>query len=192
MKRANQQGILMLLVLVASVTVAQTSTPSIPVTVDCGSGQSLNRTLSRLDKHLPVTVSVNGTCTEYVQIIGFQNLTLNGLAGATLLQPTTGAGNLFNSLLLIESSRSITVDGFSIQADLTTITAVGIGHGSSDVRLRNLQVQGGTEGIIVFENSQVSIANVTGQDPGYTPLGIYDSSDVHVEHCVFKHSTGAS
>ena len=191
MKRADQQGILVLLFLVASVAMAETSTAPIPVTVDCSSGQSLNRTLSKLDKHVPFTVSVNGTCTEYVQIIGFENLTLKGLPGAMLLQPATGAGNLFNSLLLIESSRSITIEGFGIQADTTTVAGIGIGHGSSDVRLRSLNIQGGTEGIDIFENSQVSIAHVTGRDPAYTPLGIYDSSDVHVEHCLFENSSGA-
>ena len=190
MKKTNW-GILMLLVLPVSVAVAQKSTPSIPVTVDCNKGESLNRTLSKLNTHLPVTVSVKGTCTEYIQVVGFNNLTLKGLPGTILLQPSTGAGNLFNSVLLIESSRSITVDGFSIQADTTTVTAVGIGHGSSDIRLLNLNVKGGTEGITVFENSQVLLAHVVGQDPGYTPLGIYDLSDVHVEHCLFENSTGA-
>jgi len=170
---------------VNSLTVAQ-------VTVDCTAGQSLNHALSKLDKHTPITVSVNGSCTEYVQVIGFENLTLKGLAGATLLQPTTGAGKLLNSLLYIESSRSVTVDGFSIQADTVTDPAVGIGHGSSDIRLRNLKIEGGTFGIIVFENSQVSIAYVTAQDPGFTTLGVYDSSDVHVERSAFKDSTGAS
>jgi len=177
-------GILLLLVSVASVAAAQTS-------VDCNSGQSLNAALAKLDKKTPNTVSVNGTCTEYVQVFGFENLLLKGLPGATLVQPLTGAGNLFNSVLLIESSRSVAVQGFSIQADTATVSAIGIGHGSNDIRLRNLTVVGGTEGIIVFENSQVSIAYVTGSDPGYTPLGIYDASDAHVEHCVFENSTGA-
>ncbi len=182
-------GFLILLALAASLAVADTSASSI--TVDCNSGQSLNGTLSKLNKQTPTTVSVNGTCTEYVQVIGFENLTLKGLSGATLLQPATGAGSLFNSLLLIEGSRSVTVDGFSIQADTATVPAVGIGHGSSDIRFRNLNVQGGTEGIIVFENSQVSIAYVTALDPGYATLGIYDSFDVHLERSTFKNSTGA-
>jgi hypothetical protein len=112
------------------------------------------------------------------------------LPGATLVQPTSGA-RLFSSVLLIESSQSITVAGLSIQADITTVSAIGIGHGSTDIRLRSLKVQGGTEGIIIFESSQVSIANVTGRDPGFSPLGIYDSSDVHVEHSVFEDTTGA-
>lgn len=181
-----QQGIPILLVLVASAAFADTTS----VTVDCNSGQSLNRTLSKLDKHTPVTVSVSGTCAEYVQVIGFENLTLKGLAGATLVQPSTAAGTLFNSLLLIESSHSVSVDGLNVQADVATSAAIGIGHGSSDIRLRRMNVTGGVEGILIFENSQASIAYVNAQDPGYTTLGVYDSSDVHVEHCVFKDSSG--
>ena len=185
----TNRGVLILLVLVASVAVAETPTQSI--TVDCNNGQSLNGTLSKLNKQTPTTVLVNGTCTEYVQVIGFENLTLKGLAGATLLQPTTGAGNVLNNLLYIESSRSVTVDGFSIQADTVTVPAVGIGHGSSDIRLRHLNIQGGTSGIVVFEHSQVSIAYVTAQDPGYSTLGVYDLSDVHLERSAFKDTTGA-
>ena len=185
----TNRGILIWLVFAASVAVAETSTPS--TTVDCNSGQSLNSTLSKLNKQTPATVSVSGTCIEYVQVIGFESLTLKGVAGATLLQPSTGAGNLFNSLLYIESSRSVTVDGFSIQADTVTVPAVGIGHGSTDIRLRHLNIQGGTAGIIIFEQSQVSIAYVTAQDPGYSTLGIYDLSDVHVERSAFKNTSGA-
>jgi hypothetical protein len=182
------RGILVVWILVA-LAAAETSTPS--VTVDCNKGQSLNSTLAKLNKQALSTVSVNGTCTEYVQVIGFEGLTLQGLPGATLLQPSSGAGSLFNSLLFIESSKSVTVTGFSIQADTVTVPAVGIGHGSSDIRLRSLNIQGGTSGIAVFENSQVSVAYVTAQDPGYSTLGIYDSSDVHVEHSLFQDSTGA-
>jgi hypothetical protein len=180
-----------LLLLAISVASAQTATQSTPITVDCNKGQSLNITLAALNKNTSYTVTVSGTCTEYVQVFGFENLTLTGLPGATLLQPPTGAGNLFNSLLLIESSRSVTVHGFSIQADTVTVPTIGIGHGSSDIRLRNLTVVGGTEGILVFEHSQVSVAYVTGQDPGYAPLGIYDYSDVHVERSSFQNTTGA-
>ncbi len=186
--KTTRLGILALLL---SATVALAQTPSIPVTVDCGNGQSLNRTLAKLNTILPITVFVKGTCTEYVQVSGFDNLTLRGLSGAMLAQPSTVGGNFLNAVLLIESSRSIIVDGFNIQADPATGTGIGIGHGSTDVRLRNLKVQGGGEGIIIFEHSQVSLAHVVGLDSGYTPLGVYDSSDVHVEHCSFKNSTGS-
>ena len=188
MKWINR-GILIALVLVASVVVAETAPQS--TTVDCNKGQSLNGTLAKLNKQTPNTVTVNGTCTEYVQIVGFESLTLNGVAGATLAQPTTGAGNLLG-LLYIESSRSVYVNGFSIQADTTTVAAIAIGRGSSDIRLRNLNIQGGSSGISIFEHSQVSIAYVTAQDPGFTTLGVYDLSDVHVERSSFKSSTGTS
>lgn len=184
-------GILVLLVSAASLAQQRSVAESIPVSVDCSTGQSLNRTLSELDKSKSYTVTVNGTCTEYVHVIGFENLMLKALSGAKLMQPATGPGNLANNVLLIESSRSVTVQGFSIQADIATVSAIGIGHGSTDIRLRNLTVTGGGEGIIVFENSQVSIAYVTAQDPGFTPLGIYDGSDVHLEHSVLQDSTGA-
>jgi hypothetical protein len=189
MKWTNR-GILILLAVLASVAVAEASPLS--TTVDCNKGQSLNGALSKLNRQTPTTVYVSGTCTEYVRVIGFDSLTLRGMAGATLLQPTTGAGNLFNALLYVESSRSVYVDGLSIQADTVTVPAVGIGHGSSDIRLRRLNIQGGTFGIAVFEHSQVSIAYVTAQDPGFSSLGAFDSSDVHVERSAFKSSTGSS
>jgi hypothetical protein len=158
------------------------------VNVDCNQGQSLSRALAKLDKHTPTTVVVNGTCTESVQVVGFQNLTLKGLPGATLVQPSTSDSSPLGNPLLIESSSSLLVTGFSVTA--TTTTAIGIGHGSTDIRLRNLNVTGGGPGIVVFENSQVSIAYVKAQSPGYAILAIYDSSDVHFEHSQLKAMPG--
>ena len=58
--------------LVCAVATANASTPPTVVTVDCNQGQSLNHALAKLDKHTPTTVSVNGTCTESVQVLGFE------------------------------------------------------------------------------------------------------------------------
>ena len=181
--------VLSLLFLVTYAAVASPSTPA--VGVNCNSGQSLNSAISKLDKNTPVTVNVVGTCTEYVQVVGFSNLTIKGQKGSKLLQPSSSAGDLFSTLLMIESSKSVTVDGLNIQADTTTVPAVGIGHGSTDIRLRNMTIVGGIFGIMVFESSQVSIAYVTAQDPGFATLGIYDLSDVHLEHSSFSNSSGA-
>jgi len=179
-----QREILFLLALVCAVAKADASTPSNLVNVDCNQGQSLSQALAKLDKHTPTTVSVNGTCTESVQVVGFEDLTLQGLPGATLMQPSTSG----NSPLTILSSRSVLVINFSVQG--TTASAIGIGHGSSDIRLRELNITGGGPGITVFENSQVSIAYVKAQTSGYAILAIYDSSDVHFEHSQLV-STGA-
>jgi hypothetical protein len=48
------------------------------ITVNCNDGHSLNRTLSQLNKQMPTTVIVQGTCTEYVTIDGFEGLALKG------------------------------------------------------------------------------------------------------------------
>src|SRR5215467_11347514 len=86
-------------------------------TVNCTGGQSLNTALSKLPKLVPVTVLVQGTCTEYVTINGFTGLTLKGLPGAALQQPSTNPGNgSAIHVLLIQSSRGITIDGFAIHS----------------------------------------------------------------------------
>ena len=186
------RGFLLFSVFFPAVLLAQVvSSANSSVSVDCDNGQSLSQTLAKLNKLTPTTVSVSGTCTEYVDVFGFENLVLKGQPGATLTQPAGQAGALFTALLYIESSRSVTVNGFSVQADTST-SAIAIGHGSSDIRLRNLTITGGGEGIIVFENSQASIAYVKGQAPGYATLGIYDLSDVHLEHSQFAAAAGAA
>jgi hypothetical protein len=165
----------------------------VPVVVNCDQGQSLNSTLSRLNKHFPATVLVMGTCTEFVQINGFEDLTLKGLPGATLQQPSKDPGNgLLFHVLLIEASRSITIDGFAIHSRTSALGDIGIGRNSIDVQLRNLTVDGASAfGIFVFESSQVSLARVTARDPGFATVGVVDVSDVHIESCLFENSTGA-
>src|SRR5215831_17917758 len=157
---------LSLVVVVGSLAAAQ-QPASTPITVDCSKGQSLNKTLTNLNRQAAYTVSVNGTCTEWVQVIGFHNLLLKGLPGATLVQPSTGGGNLANDTLYIQSSQSVQVEGFNLQANANGLPNIGIGHGSTDIRLRSLDIQGGGGGIIVFENSQVSVAYVHVKDTGY-------------------------
>jgi Right handed beta helix region len=166
----------------------------VPVVVNCDQGQSLNSTLSRLERRSPVTVLVQGTCTEYVQINGFERLTLKGLPGATLQQPSKDPGNgLVVHVLLIDASRSITIDGFAIHSRASALGDIGIGRNSIDVQLRNLTVDGPSAfGIFVFESSQVSLAEVTARDPGFATVGVVDISDVHIESCLFENSTGAS
>src|SRR5258705_13942010 len=46
-----------------------------PIVVNCDQGQSLNRTLARMNKATPATVLVKGTCIEYVRVSGFDGLT---------------------------------------------------------------------------------------------------------------------
>jgi hypothetical protein len=163
------------------------------VVVNCDQGQSLNSALSKLERHSPVTVLVQGTCTEFVLVNGFDSLTLKGLPGATLQQPSKDPGNGLNiQVLLIEASRSITIDGFAIHSGASAVGDIAIGRSSIDVQLRNLTVDGASSfGIVVYESSQVSLANVTARNPGFATVGVFDVSDVHIESCLFENSTGA-
>ena len=187
--RKLRVAVLQLLFVSATLALAQASPQSTPITVDCSKGQSLNQTLAKLNRQTFYTVSVNGTCTEFVQVVGFHNLLLKGLPGATVVQPGTGGGNTFNATLYVESSQSVQIEGFTVQGNTGTLPDIGIGHGSTDIRLRSLNISGGGGGILVFENSQVSVAYVHVQDTGYSTLAIYDGSDVHVEHCLFENTT---
>ena len=185
-------AVLRILALLAFALSVTTMTAAQIVVVNCSAGQSLNRTLARLGGGSGPTVWVKGTCTEYVQINGVHDLTVKGLPGATLAQPASAPNNLFNATLLIGASRSVTIDGLTISSPPGGNPGIGVSQGSSDIRLRNLTVVGGGEGIDIFENSQVSIAGVTARDAGYAPVGVYDKSDVHIENCLFDNPAGAS
>ena len=162
------------------------------ILVNCNAGQSLNAVLSKLPKNIPVTVLVQGTCTEYVKINGFEGLTLKAAPGAVLQQPGTTPPGGVASLLLIGASRSVTINGFAIHTTNTALGGVSIGQNSNDIRLRNLIMDGpATFGVFVFEASQVSVANVTVRDFGFAGIAALDVSDVHIERSTIKSTTGS-
>jgi hypothetical protein len=184
--------ILLVLGLCAFVVAPVFAQNSPTITVNCSAGQSLNGTLSRLPKLFPFTVFVKGTCTEYVTINGFDGLTLKGAPGAALQQPaTTPSNGLGVWVLSIGASQSVTVDGLAIHSGASALGGIGIGQNSTDVRLRNLTIDGpATFGIEIFEGSQVSLAGVTVRDPGFATLAALDLSDVHIEQSLFEETTG--
>jgi Right handed beta helix region len=182
------RGILVLATALALPATAGAAT----VTVNCNRGESINQALGRLDPKVPNTVRVRGTCAEYVVIRGFDGLTLRAVpAGGALVQPATPPDPLVATLVFVDASRSVTIEGLSITAPPTLGTAVAIGRGSTDVRLRSLTVTGGGIGIVAFESSQISLAGITARDHGYGSVGAYDGSDVHIEDSLFENTTGA-
>ena len=131
-----RSGLLMTAILIGNSVFAE------PILVDCSAGQSLNRTLSHLDKRTPAVIKVKGTCTEYVRVKGFDDLTLRGLNGAKLIQPDTLPPPSFSAVLLIGASRRVTIEGLKVSAT-TAQNGIGIGQASSGIRLRNLTLEGG-------------------------------------------------
>ena len=149
-----------------------------PIMVDCGAGQSLNSALAKLDKFAPATVTVKGTCTEYVVVNGFNQLTLNGVRGSALQQPdSTPPSDSY--VLSIQASRSITVSGLAIHGLPSLFSAIGVGGGSNDVRIQNVSTDG-PWGVVVFEASQVWLVNVTVNTSGFAGISAFDKSDVHI------------
>lgn len=186
--------ILALIALLLSATLVMAMPPDI--SVNCDAGQSITRSLNNLNKwnnkDTPIILNVKGTCTEYVLISGFEGLTIKGL-GATITQPSTDPGNgLTINVVTVASSRSVTISGFTILSRSSALADIGIAGHSSDIRLRNLTLQGaGIFGASAYEGSQISLANVTVRDPGYAAVSAYDLSDVHVEDCLFENTTGS-
>jgi nitrous oxidase accessory protein NosD len=177
--------VLLLLVCSAIVVVAQN------VAVNCDAGQSLNTAISKLNKQGPNTVLVHGTCTEYVTIEGFENLTVKSTGGATLVQPSAVPANLYSvAPMHIIASRSVTVDGLNFTSDASKPPAIFVEKGSTDVLLHNLNVVGGSVGIFVAQTSEVWIARVNVKNSGWAYVFAVDGSNVHLENCLLEESSG--
>jgi len=117
-----------------------------------------------MNKLIPATLRIKGTCTEYVLVDGFNDLALNGVQGANIQQPSTNPQS--NSYVL------------SIRASVFSV--IVIGGGSTDVRLQSVTTDG-SWGVVVYENSQVWLKNVTTNlTSGFAAVSAFDKSDVHV------------
>lgn len=168
-------GVISILFLVSAASAQNART----VTVDCNNGQSLSGTLAKLNKQIPTTVIVQGTCTEFVTIDGFEGLTLKGQPGATIQQPATNP--LSNSYVLsITGSRGLNVLGLTVQSLPSIFSGIGIGKGSNEVLLQNVTTNG-SWGIVVYEESQVWLLNVNVTiSSGFAAVSAFDKSDVHI------------
>ena len=167
-----------------------TATPA-PIMVNCDKGQSISSTLATLDKLTPATLTVKGTCTEFVLIEGFNGLTLNGVQGATLQQPSTNPQSDIY-LLSIHASRSTTVSGLTVQSQPTIFSGIGISGGSNDVRLQNVSTNG-SWGVVVDEASQVWLVNVTVNiTSGFGAISAFDKSDVHIVNGLIERPTDSN
>jgi hypothetical protein len=155
-------------------------------TVNCDTGHSLSFTLATLVKFLPATVTVKGTCTEYVLIEGFNNLTLTAAPGATLQQPITNppapASPIY--VLSIKASRGVTVTGLAIRSRPSPpnalLASIGIGGGSNQIRLQDVTTDG-SWGVVAYEASQLWLVRATVNiTSGYAAISAFDKSDVHI------------
>jgi len=153
-------------------------------TVDCNAGQSLNRRLAKMDKNKPATITVKGTCTEYVVIDGFTGLTLNGAPGAALQQPSTNPENI-PAVLWIHASQSVTVSGFAIHGEGVLV------KNSVDIYLSNLTTDG-SGGFSIADAGLVTLSQVTVDVTSvWTGIGVYMNTDVGIENSLIVNPTGS-
>ena len=151
-----------------------------PILVDCNAGQTLTHALAKLDKVTPATVQFTGTCTEFVLIDGFSNLTLRGTQGATIQQPSTTPPASPALVVSIKASRSVTLKGFTVQSLPSAFQSIGIGKGSTDVVVQGVNTAG-SWGIEAYETSQVWLVNVNVDvTSGFAAVSAFDKSDVHI------------
>jgi hypothetical protein len=133
--------------------------------VDCSKGDSINAELARLSKTGPNVVTVSGSCAENILIDGFDDLTLVAAPGASLNPASASA----KSILLVNSSRRVVLDGFAITipapAPNSPATWVAELNGSFGCVMKNLSVTGGG-GIRLQRTSYVSISDSTLHDVG--------------------------
>lgn len=148
--------------------------------VNCDRGGSLNRTLTKMDKFSPATVEFTGTCSEYVVVDGFENLTLTGVRGATIQQPNTPPLPTPAFVLSVKASRSVTLSGFAVHSQPSVTSSIGIGGGSTDIMLRDITTDG-SWGIFFYQASQGWIVRATvNLVYGYAAVAVFDKSDVHI------------
>lgn len=106
------------------------------------------------------TVNVSGICHENVLIRGFDQLTLNGLKGAQIVD----ASNQTADTLIITQSQNVIVQGFSVHGGYDAIDI----YGNASVRLVNIVSQGALyDGVGVYRNASVVIVNSALQNNGY-------------------------
>ena len=161
-------------------------------TVNCGQGQSLNLTLATLVKFLPATITVQGTCTEYVLVQGFNDLTLIGAPGATLQQPNTPPPPIPSFVLSIKASSRVTVTGLAVRSLPSVTSSIGIGGGSNQIRLQDVATDG-SNGISVYELSQVWLVRATvNATSGFAGIAAFDKSDVHIVDGLIEHPANSN
>lgn len=132
------------------------------VSVNCDDPKkdnSIQAALDALDKQGPHTVTVSGTCSEYVAVDRFDQLNLVATPGASINDPFAGAPQ--RMLLQIVRSRLVAVNGFSINGGINGIGCFLF----SGCNLLNNTVQGAQDyAVFIGRHSSAELFNNTLQD----------------------------
>jgi Right handed beta helix region len=138
--------------------------PAATLTVNCGGHTgfgSINAALKALqavELRGPNTVNVSGACHENVVVQNLNDLTLNGLRGASITDASFGVAEVLD----VVDSRGFTLNGFTIAstcpAGCTAPDAISCYYGSDCVLIQNtISGASGGSGIGVYALSRVRV-----------------------------------
>ena len=146
---------LFVLVLFASTA----SAANVSVDSDHPKKNTIQAALDSLKKQGPHTVTVSGTCVEYVVISGFDDLNLIANPGASINDPHPGAPE--GSMVSIFTSHVVVVDGFTVNGGFSGIQC-GV---FASCRLLNNTVQGASGwAVSIGRSSSAELQNTTIRD----------------------------
>jgi hypothetical protein len=122
------------------------------VTVDCASGDTIARALTRGDDRKSLTILISGTCSESVVINRSDIKLAAGAPGATVSGPDPAVDTI-----RVTGSR-VTIDGIAVTGGRNGIT----GDGAAGLIVQNAVVQGtGRNGITFAHGGSGIVDNVT-------------------------------
>lgn len=141
------------------------ASPAAPasVTVNCGHGQTVTQALNNTAGASSVTITVNGTCVEAVNV-SRDNVTLQaGSSGSGIQAPSVNDG-----VISLNNARNVTLQGLTLTGGGTSLGAYSSTFGAQDLHITGaaigVQLGGGAAGGL----DNVSIDSCqTGIDVGY-------------------------
>jgi hypothetical protein len=157
------------------------------VLVDCTKkGTTLTAALAKLTKSAANTVTISGTCTEDVSVVGYTGLTLIGNPGAAItgtLTPSAG------TTLTVDGGSTITVQSLTINNGPSEGATGAMCTGRSLCVFDNVVIQGSgapsQTGLSLQNQSSADVLGATLIKNNDTGLGVFGASTVNMRPDTF-------
>ena len=178
------------LVVVGSLAVF--SAEAATVNVNCDQGQKINTALAQLKRHGPNTVNVRGTCTEWIDIRNFDQLTLKGRPGAVIAQPSTPRPTPNTAILQVINSRDVVIRDLTVAGEggcpspCLPLLIVNCG----ECRVEGSTVKGVT--LVAGANTLSFLRDVFQSNGSYAAFASYDNSHSNIGDCTLEPGNGSS
>lgn len=143
------------------------------INLSCGGSKTLGKVLAKLNPDKEQTIRISGTCTENVEIFGFQHLILIAENGASIEDASGGTLPVLN----VEHSPTFEMQGFTINGG---DTGVFCGNNSGCFFENNTFQNSASEAVVVYQLSKADFFGDVIQNSG-GGLAIQVSSTVHMD-----------